>query len=112
MYKARMVFLDKHGFPVERVDGHWFQNLIRLLIHTRSIGRETFDTNPPVAFVTRAEDGELLESAWILIANAGGGDWTTQTAEWREAAARWRDKWMANIGATTGHITIGHIHIA
>jgi len=29
--------------------------------------------------------------AWGLVANAGGGDWETQTPEWQEAAAAWRD---------------------
>ncbi len=33
-----------------------------------------------------------LEAAWALIANAGGGDWETQTPEWRAAAERWRDE--------------------
>ena len=32
-----MMFLDKHGFPVERRWGRWFQNFLRLLIHTRKI---------------------------------------------------------------------------
>jgi hypothetical protein len=36
----------------------------------------------------------LTESAWVVIANAGGGDWTTQTQEWQDAAARWRDRWL------------------
>lgn len=36
-----------------------------------------------------------LEAAWGIIANAGGGDWTTQTPEWREAAERWRDELFA-----------------
>jgi len=40
-------------------------------------------------------DIELLELAWGVIANAGGGDWTTQTPEWQEAAARWRDQYHA-----------------
>lgn len=39
--------------------------------------------------------GDLLELAWGVIANAGGGDWTTQTEEWQEAAARWRDRYHA-----------------
>lgn len=34
---------------------------------------------------------EACEVAWGIIANAGGGDWTTQTPEWQTAAARWRD---------------------
>jgi hypothetical protein len=40
-----------------------------------------------------ADPVDLLESAWGIIANAGGGDWTTQTAEWQEAARRWRDSY-------------------
>ena len=34
---------------------------------------------------------DAIEMAWGIIANAGGGDWTRETAEWQEAAARWRD---------------------
>lgn len=37
---------------------------------------------------------DLLESAWGIIANAGGGNWSTQSEEWQEAAARWRDNWL------------------
>lgn len=42
-------------------------------------------------------DLDLLELAWGLIANAGGGDWQTQTQEWRDAAGRWRDLYMARV---------------
>lgn len=36
----------------------------------------------------------LLDDAWGIIANASGGDWggVTMSAEWREAAARFRDE--------------------
>lgn len=34
-----MQYLDKLGWPVERTKGRWFQNFIRLLIHTRKIKR-------------------------------------------------------------------------
>lgn len=34
-----MQFLDKHGWPVERIKGRRITNLIRLLIHTRKIRR-------------------------------------------------------------------------
>jgi hypothetical protein len=40
---------------------------------------------------------EQLEAAWVLIANAGGGNWETQTPEWREAAAKWRDERSTNL---------------
>lgn len=39
-----MQFLDKYGWPVERVKGRWFFNLIRIIIHTKKI-REFPDFN-------------------------------------------------------------------
>jgi hypothetical protein len=42
------------------------------------------------AEVKRLREG--MEVAWGVIANAGGGDWATQSAEWAQAAARWRDE--------------------
>lgn len=39
----------------------------------------------------------LLEIAWGVIANAGGGDWTRETKEWQDAAARWRDDYHATV---------------
>lgn len=42
---------------------------------------------------------DLNEAAWGLIANAGNGDWTTQTPEWQEAAARWRDRYHAEFAS-------------
>jgi hypothetical protein len=40
-------------------------------------------------------DGDLLGAAWALIANAGEGDWTRESADWQQAAAAWRDRWHA-----------------
>jgi hypothetical protein len=37
----------------------------------------------------RLDDG--IEIAFGIIANAGGGNWTLESVEWQEAAARWRD---------------------
>lgn len=37
---------------------------------------------------------EAIEAAWGLIANASGGDWSKESPEWQEAAARWRDRYM------------------
>jgi len=42
--------------------------------------------------------GDLNEIAWGIIANVSGGDWSKQSAEWREAAERWRDKYHASLG--------------
>lgn len=33
---------------------------------------------------------ELLEAAWGVIANVGGGNWLGQSEEWQNAAGRWR----------------------
>lgn len=41
------------------------------------------------------EQGNLLETAWGIIANAFGGDWSKAGPEWREAATRWRDQYFA-----------------
>ena len=36
-------------------------------------------------------DNNMLEAAWGIIANVGGGDWTTQHPDWQAAAAVWRE---------------------
>lgn len=60
--------------------------------HVDEIGQ---DSEP----VTGDEAADLLYVAWTIIANAGGGDWTTQTDEWVAAAVRWRDRFHALIGS-------------
>ena len=35
---------------------------------------------------------DRLDYAWTIIANAGGGDWTKETQDWQQAAAKWRDE--------------------
>ena len=45
---------------------------------------------------TLADAAEML---WIVLANVSGGDWTRQSAEWQEAAARWRDYYFAALVA-------------
>lgn len=48
----------------------------------------------PAAPLKEPRMGEsLLETAWSIIANAGGGNWDTESREWRGAAARWRDSY-------------------
>ena len=44
---------------------------------------------------------DLIEYAWGIIANAGGGNWDTQTDEWRKAAERWRDQYHAILSEGT-----------
>ena len=43
--------------------------------------------------------GDALGLAWGLIANNYGGDWDQATDEWRAAAERWRDTWLAELTA-------------
>jgi hypothetical protein len=45
-------------------------------------------TNPP----NLADAAEML---WTVVANVSGGDWTQQSQDWQEAAARWRDNYFA-----------------
>ena len=40
---------------------------------------------------------DLLELAWGVIANAGGGDWDKESKEWQNAAVRWRDCYFASL---------------
>jgi len=39
----------------------------------------------------------LLEEAWGIIANAGGGDWKKEAPEWHAAAIRWREAYHARL---------------
>jgi hypothetical protein len=34
---------------------------------------------------------DCIETAWGIIANVSGGDWTRQKPHWQEAVVRWRD---------------------
>jgi len=34
-----------------------------------------------------------LESAWGIIANAGGGDWKKEPKDWQTVAAKWRERY-------------------
>lgn len=45
---------------------------------------------------TMADAAEML---WVVLANVSGGDWTQQSTEWQEAAARWRDNYFAAVKA-------------
>ena len=60
-------------------------------------------------FPLTAEELERLRSqvemAWVIIANAGGGDWTKEHPDWQKAAAKWRDDAMPTLSA---HRAIKH----
>lgn len=67
----------------------------------RSATRERGDPQPAAApdaghrqdrAGTMADAAEML---WVVLANVSGGDWTKQSDDWQEAAARWRDNYFA-----------------
>lgn len=43
---------------------------------------------------------ELLETAWGIISNAGGGDWDKETLEWYKAAVRFRTEYFKLLDET------------
>jgi hypothetical protein len=40
---------------------------------------------------------DLLELAWGIIANAGGGNWERESKEWQDAAVKWRDAYHGSL---------------
>lgn len=37
---------------------------------------------------------DAAEMLWVMLANVSGGDWTKQTAEWQDGAAKWRNHYF------------------
>jgi hypothetical protein len=56
-----------------------------------------------------SEERDMLEAAWGIIANAGGGNWDLETPEWREAAVKWREQYHA---ALSGVPAVGESPLA
>jgi hypothetical protein len=42
----------------------------------------------------KIESLDVAEMLWVVLANVSEGDWTKQTKEWQEAAAKWRDNYL------------------
>ena len=49
------------------------------------------DAEPEQGWQDMADAAEML---WVVLANVSGGDWTKQTPDWQEYAARWRDNYF------------------
>ena len=47
------------------------------------------------ARATAAEDG--LYDAWVVIANAGEGDWENEDLAWQRSARRWHNKYADSV---------------
>ena len=52
-----------------------------------------------IAGAVREALGEA-EMLWVVLANVSGGDWTKQSHEWQDAAARARDQYFAALRKT------------
>jgi hypothetical protein len=53
--------------------------------------------NVKFAMMQRLKLLDAAEMLWIVMANVSGGDWSQQSSEWQEAAARWRDNYFSLI---------------
>jgi len=51
--------------------------------------------------------GELAEFGWLMICNAGGGDWTRESKDWQEAAARYRTQYHAYLARSAKSAAAG-----
>lgn len=52
---------------------------------------------------------DSAEMLWVVLANVSGGDWTKQTQEWQDAAARWRDEYFEATRTAQAALGAGHI---
>lgn len=69
----------------------------------RYVVQHVKDRDEVIAALTAERDrfAEVAEMLWVVLANVSGGDWTLQSAEWQEAAARWRDNYFAALDSPT-----------
>lgn len=90
---------DVQFVVVEAGSGPVTRSALGLVDELRELAvRQPVGDGEPNALIQSAywleEQAELLEQAWGVIANAGGGDWQKETAPWRVAATRWRDRYL------------------
>lgn len=55
-----------------------------------------FDADHPTA-------EELCQRAWVLIANAQGGNWEQAPRDWQQAAMAWRDEYFDLLNRSRHH---------
>jgi hypothetical protein len=58
--------------------------------------------HPPTARVELGGVRSLLDEAWGIIANAGGGIWDGQDEDWVAAACTWRDRYHRTLNIQVG----------
>lgn len=49
-----------------------------------------------------AEMLDVMEFGWTIIANASGGNWTKETKEWQDSAARFREQYHHALSSDYG----------
>lgn len=80
--KDKLIPIDKLGWPVEFIIGKPITNIIRFLLHTRSLKRES-KLNKPLVWIDLADTAKALHT---------------------EDSAQWEDKQPAGISGTSeGH---------
>lgn len=47
--------------------------------------------------ILRGPQDDLIDWAWTIIANAGGGDWLRESNDWQKAAAGWREAYHKHL---------------
>ena len=52
----------------------------------------------------RSEPYDLIGMAWVIIANAHGGDWDVAPEDWRNAARTWRDEYHASLPVSASDV--------
>jgi hypothetical protein len=91
--KLQQMTLDNQIRAVERADALQKEHdyLAKTLLETRQVRDSWCDE------YTKMRDA--AEMLWVVLANVDGGDWSKQSAEWQQAAARWRDEFhkVANV---------------
>jgi hypothetical protein len=80
------------------------EHYLRLLRHVGELAAQitsalrALPSAPATPEPPHSPTADLLEFAWGIIANAGGGNWDRETDEWRESAVRFRERWFVLIG--------------
>lgn len=62
---------------------------------------------PSVVTAQTPSMADAAEMLWVVLANVSGGDWTKQSTDWQEAAARWRDNYFAALKAASAPSVVG-----
>lgn len=106
---ADLAFLD----DIDKVLEAFEASVLSDVAKTRSLGEPVWgdvdnSADPPLTDAERRLLAQVppppsmtdaAEMLWVVLANVSGGDWTLQTLEWQEAAARWRDNYFAAVTA-------------